>query len=68
MSEAELAAYNETQPFSQMIVCSEESRAFSRLRRRSCATVERMYGSEEQAAQLEVLNTVSGPGAAAGDF
>ena len=62
MSEAELAAYNQNRPLAQMIVCSENTRSFSRVRRRRCTTVERMYGSVEQAAQLGVLNSVQGIG------
>ena len=66
MSEAELAAYNESRSIAQMIVCSEKNRAFSRVRRRSCATVERMYGSVEQADRLGVLNSVQGIGGISG--
>lgn len=60
MSEEELAAYNTGKPLSQMIVCGEDDRSFSRVRRRSCATVEAMYGSAAQADQLGVLNSVPG--------
>lgn len=60
MNEAELADYNRDRPLSQMIVCTEESRSFSRVRRRRCMTVEQMYGSAEQAQALDVLNTVQG--------
>ncbi len=60
MSELELAAYNNTKPIAQMIVCTDESRSFSRVRRYRCMTVEKMYGSAEQAAQLNVLNSVQG--------
>jgi len=52
MSDEELAAYNTGKPLSQMIVCGEDDRSFSRVRRRSCATVEAMYGSAQQADQL----------------
>lgn len=62
MSKIELAEYNRTQPLAQMIVCSEDSRSFSRVRRRSCMTVEKMYGSADQASQLGVLNSVQGFG------
>lgn len=62
MSALELADYNRTQPISLMIICSEDNRSFSRVRRRSCITVEKMYGSAEQASQLGVLNTVQGYG------
>ncbi len=63
MSEAELATYNEGRAISQMIVCADNERAFSRVRRRECMTVEQMYGSVEQADQLGVLNQVQGIGA-----
>ena len=60
MSHEELAAYNQGKPLSQMIVCMDDDRSFSRVRRRSCATVEAMYGSTQQADQLGVLNSVPG--------
>lgn len=60
MSKAELAAYNQGRNIAQMIVCSDESRAFSRVRVRRCFTVEQMYGSADQAAQLGVLNAIPG--------
>ncbi len=62
MSEAELAAYNSGRNIAQMIVCTEDNRAFSRVRRRRCVTVEQMYGSVQQADQLGVLNQVQGIG------
>ncbi len=62
MSEVELATYNAERSIGQMIVCSEENRSFSRVRRRRCVTVEQMYGSAEQADQLGVLNRVQGIG------
>ncbi|MEQ8956298.1 MAG: hypothetical protein RL120_19375 [Gammaproteobacteria bacterium] len=62
MSEAELATYNEGRSISQMIICAENERSFSRVRRRECMTVEQMYGSVEQAGQLGVLNQVQGIG------
>ena len=60
MNEAELAEYNRDRPLAQMIVCTEENRAFSRVRRRQCMTVEQMYGSADQASQLDVLNAIPG--------
>lgn len=57
MSPAELAAYNQGRSPEQMIVCSDEDRSFSRVRRRRCGTVESMYGSARQADQLGVLNS-----------
>lgn len=60
MSEQELAEYNRGRNLSQMIVCMEDDRSFSRVRRRVCATVEQMYGSAQQASQLGVLNSVPG--------
>lgn len=60
MSELELQEYNQGRSLGQMIVCSDESRTFSRVRRRTCATFERMYGSEEQAAKLGVLHVPQG--------
>lgn len=60
MSEQELAEYNQGRNLSQMIVCMEDERSFSRVRRRVCATVEQMYGSAQQASQLGVLNSVPG--------
>jgi len=60
ISEAELAEYNRERPLAQMIVCSDEQRSFSRVRRRHCMTVEQMYGSADQASQLDVLHTVPG--------
>ena len=66
MNEAELALYNSKRPLGQMIVCSEGNRAFSRVRRRRCATVEQMYGSVQQADQLGVLHSVPGIGAVDG--
>lgn len=44
MSEEELAAYNATQPIRQMIVCINEDRSLSRVRRRRCMTDEQAYG------------------------
>jgi len=64
MNEAELAVYNQGRPISQMIVCTEDSRSFSRVRRRRCMTVEAAYGSTQQAQQLGVLNTIPGFGTA----
>ncbi len=60
MSEAELAAYNQGKPVSQMIVCGDDERNFSRVRRRICMTVNAMYGSVENASQLNVLISVPG--------
>jgi len=60
MSEEELAEYNSGRPLSQMIVCGEDERSFSRVRRRRCMTVQQMYGSAEQARQLDVLGSVPG--------
>ena len=60
MSEAELAAYNQGKPVSQMIVCGDDERNFSRVRRRICMTVNALYGSVENASQLNVLNSVPG--------
>lgn len=60
MSGEELFNYNAERPLAQMIVCIDEARSFSRVRRRVCGTVEQMYGSAEQAAQLGVLNTPAG--------
>jgi hypothetical protein len=68
MSEAELAAYNEDRPMSQMMVCSKDSRSFSRVKRRRCFTVAQMYGSEQQAGQLGVLDTVPGIGVSSGEL
>ncbi len=62
MNEMELAAYNQGRPIEQMIVCTEDSRSFSRVRRRRCMTVEAAYGSEQQAQQLGVLSSVAGFG------
>ncbi len=64
MSLAELANYNRDRPLAQMIVCSEDNRSFSRVRRRRCMTVEQRYGSAEQASQLGVLNQLPGYGTA----
>lgn len=60
MSTTELAEYNNGRPLAQMIVCGEDARSFSRVRRRRCMTVEAMYGSAEQASQLGLLHTVPG--------
>ena len=60
LSEAELAAYNQDRNIAQMIVCTEETRSFSRVRRQRCFTVEQMYGSADQASQLGVLNAIPG--------
>jgi len=60
MNEAELAAYNEGKPVSQMIVCGDDERNFSRVRRRICMTVSAMYGSVEAATELNVLNSIPG--------
>lgn len=60
MSQEELAQYNSGRPIAQMIVCMDDERSFSRVRRRVCATVEAMYGSTSQADQLGVLNSVPG--------
>ncbi|MGB1640618.1 MAG: hypothetical protein ACPHCV_06650, partial [Pseudohongiellaceae bacterium] len=54
MSFEELAEYNRGKPLSQMIVCDDENRSFSRVRRRSCMTMEARYGSQEQIGQLGV--------------
>jgi uncharacterized lipoprotein YajG len=62
MNEAELAIYNQGRPVSQMIVCTDDSRSFSRVRRRRCMTVEAAYGSAAQAQQLGVLNNIPGFG------
>ena len=64
MNTEELAAYNQGRPVAQMIVCGENDRSFSRVRRRTCMTVEAMYGSAAQAAQLGVLTTLPGYGSA----
>lgn len=60
MSFEELAEYNRGKPLSQMIVCDDENRSFSRVRRRRCMTVEARYGSQEQIGQLGVLNSIPG--------
>lgn len=60
MSEVELAEYNRGRNIDQMIVCGEDDRAFSRVRRRRCMTVEAMYGSAQQASQLGVLQNIPG--------
>ena len=60
MSQEELAAYNQSRPLAQKIVCTEDDRSFSRVRRRRCMTVEAAYGSADQASQLGVLNTIPG--------
>ena len=60
MSFEELAEYNRGKPLSQMIVCDDENRSFSRVRRRRCMTVEARYGSREQIGQLGVLNSIPG--------
>ena len=62
MNEAELAIYNQGRPLSQMIVCTEDSRSFSRVRRRRCLTVEAAYGSAQQAQALGVMHTIPGFG------
>ena len=60
MSFEELADYNRGKPLGQMIVCDDENRSFSRVRRRRCMTVEARYGSREQIGQLGVLNSIPG--------
>ena len=60
MSDEELAAYNQGRNIGQMIVCTEDTRTMSRVRRKRCGTVNAMYGSEAQAEQLGVLNSVQG--------
>lgn len=60
MSNDELAAYNQGKPISQMIVCGDDERNFSRVRRRTCMTVEAMYGSVDNASQLDMLSTIPG--------
>ncbi|MCG8413778.1 MAG: hypothetical protein MI746_06110 [Pseudomonadales bacterium] len=60
MSFDELAEYNQGRSLSQMIVCSDQNRSFSRVRRRRCMTVEAMYGSDAQLSQLQVLHTIPG--------
>gem|GEM_PF-263162 len=60
MSQEELAEYNNARPLAQMIVCGEDERSFSRVRRRRCMTVEQMYGSADQARQLDVLGSIPG--------
>ena len=60
MNTEELAAYNRDRPIEQMIVCTEEQRSLSRVRRRRCMTVEQAYGSAAQAEQIGVLNSVPG--------
>ena len=60
MSFEELADYNRGRPLSQMMVCDDETRSFSRVRRRRCMTVEARYGSREQIGQLGVLNSIPG--------
>ena len=60
MSFEELAEYNKGRNISQMIVCAEDERAFSRVRRRRCMTVEAMYGSAQAAGELNALNSIPG--------
>ncbi len=60
MTFEELAEYNQGRSVAQMIVCSDQARSFSRVRRRRCMTVEAMYGSDAEASQLQVLHTVPG--------
>lgn len=60
MSFEELAEYNQGRSLAQMIVCSDENRSFSRVRRRRCMTVEAMYGSDVQASQLQLLHSIPG--------
>ena len=60
MSYAELTAYNSGRPLPQMIVCTEDPRSFSRVRRRYCGTVESIYGSNAQLDRLSVLHQGQG--------
>ncbi len=60
MNEAELLEYNRGRTLEQMIVCAEEPRTMSRVRRRRCATVEQMYGSVQEAEKLGVLHVPQG--------
>lgn len=60
MSQEELAEYNSNRSLAQMIVCGEDQRSFSRVRRRRCMTVQQMYGSADQARQLDVLGSIPG--------
>ncbi|MEX2469007.1 MAG: hypothetical protein WD396_04560 [Pseudohongiellaceae bacterium] len=60
MSTEELATYNRDRPIDQMIVCTEDQRSLSRVRRRRCMTVEQAYGSAAQAEQIGVLNSIPG--------
>ena len=60
MNFEELADYNRGKPLSQMIVCDDDNRSFSRVRRRRCMTVEARYGSQEAIGQLGVLNAIPG--------
>ena len=60
MNFEELADYNRDKPLSQMIVCDDDNRSFSRVRRRRCMTVEARYGSQEAIGQLGVLNAIPG--------
>ena len=60
MSDEELFNYNADRPLAQMIVCTDEPRSFSRVRRRTCGTVEQMYGTAEAAARLGVLHAPDG--------
>ncbi|MCY4264217.1 MAG: hypothetical protein OXE78_05120 [Gammaproteobacteria bacterium] len=62
MTLEELAEYNKSRNLAQMIVCSDENRSFSRVRRRRCMTVEAMYGSDVQLSQLQLLNNIPGLG------
>ena len=48
MSFEELAEYNRGKSLAQMIVCDDENRSFSRVRRRRCMTVEARYGSRNR--------------------
>ena len=60
MSYEELAEYNQGRNLAQMIVCSDDNRTFSRIRRRRCMTVEAMYGSAAEVSKLQLLHTIPG--------
>ncbi len=52
MSDAEIAAYNQTVPLVDSVICTERGDTSSRLRRRSCRTVGETYRGDGDVADI----------------
>jgi len=61
LTDKELAEYNMTVPFAEFVICVEEVRTSSHIRKRFCSTIEDM--ERDFYASIGILNTLNSGGA-----